>query len=314
MKKTQKKAFGLLGLLLVVAVTIFAAIIPEPEASAVSSVTDTVEVRVVGNGPHVEFTNPEDGSVFVTPEHSVPYIYDGAETVIIKIEYIDTDGNPHEYTLDTIDADFSTGSGTIDLDLSGPGYGYGDYVITITGEREGDFPSEDSFSFTYSPVVASLEEESGDDNATLNLYYDDDSEEIDYFEIIIYDENGDEVARIPAINVTPPIETVILPFADNEVPGGTYYISVIAYNEDDEALFEPFWLTYVYEPKSEPTPTPTPKPEPDSESDSIVVPNTGGLMGGLNISRSDFLITGLIIFFFVGIGGILFTVKGRRKK
>ena len=59
MKKTQKKAFGILGLLLVIVMTIFAAIIPGPGATALSSVTDVVEIRVVGTGPHVEFTNPK---------------------------------------------------------------------------------------------------------------------------------------------------------------------------------------------------------------------------------------------------------------
>ena len=57
------------------------------------------------------------------------------------------------------------------------------------------------------------------------------------------------------------------------------------------------------------------QPAPDDEEDEdIVVPNTGGLFESLNISQSDYLITGLIIFFVVGVGGAIFIAKSKNYK
>ena len=68
MTKTKKKLLGLLGLFLVAATTTFAALIPLPEAEAVTiNNTDTISVRVVGNVPKVEFTGIESGTTFREP-------------------------------------------------------------------------------------------------------------------------------------------------------------------------------------------------------------------------------------------------------
>ena len=58
MKKTHKKILGLFGLVLVVAVTVFAAFLPAPKTQAVdtTTVTDTISVRVVGSTPVVNLS------------------------------------------------------------------------------------------------------------------------------------------------------------------------------------------------------------------------------------------------------------------
>ena len=202
MKKHTKKAFGLFGLLLVVATTIFAATLPSPEVNAATT-SDTLVVRVVGETPHVEFTNLTDDETFLTPVHSFEYIYDNVETVTIILEYTDTDGVTHEYVLESIDADYYPGSGTIDLDLSDPEYGYGDYVIRITGDHQIAASDEDSYSFSYYPFTAEVEEDDETDNANVILDYDD-STEIERIEIVVLDENGNPVPDLPTITVTPP--------------------------------------------------------------------------------------------------------------
>ena len=73
MKKTEKRVLGLLGLILVAITTIFAAFLPGPEASATdsgTSVTDTIQVRVVGNSPAVEIVGVTDGEKVVFPDLS----------------------------------------------------------------------------------------------------------------------------------------------------------------------------------------------------------------------------------------------------
>ena len=67
---------------------------------------------------------------------SFPYIYDNSKTVTITIEYTNTAGETHEYTLETIDANYAIGSGTLNLDLSSPNYGYGDYVLKMFSENQ----------------------------------------------------------------------------------------------------------------------------------------------------------------------------------
>ena len=79
----------------------------------------------------------------------------------------------------------------------------------------------------------------------------------------------------------------------------------MAYGEDG-VLLEPYWLTYVYEIKTD-------EGGEDDGSGSIIVPDTGGVLGNLKIAKSDYLITGLMIFFLAGVSGIYFVAKDRKK-
>ena len=297
MKKHTKNAFGLLGLLLVAITTVFAASLPSPEVAALPSVTDTIVVRVIGETPHVEIIEPSSDSIFVSPQQTISYIYDNVGTVTITVEYTDDDGEVHEYVLDTIDGDYNPGEGTLDIDLSGPGFGYGHYVITITGDHQSALPDEDSIEFSYYPVAGTVAEDDDSDNAILELEYDYDEEDEDNNEIkeiivVVKDEDGNPVPGIPPITVTPPEDTVVIPFGDNDMPGGNYIIEITAY-DDDGQIASAFVIEYEF--------IPTP------------VPNTGGLLIGLNVSKSDYLATGLIVFFLVGVAGIVAIVRSNKK-
>lgn len=288
MRTQTKKAFGLFGLLLVAAMTVFAATLPVPEATAVSTVTDTIVVRVIGETPHVEFTGVSSDETFTTPNQTFSYIYDNTKTVTITLEYTDLDGNTHEYILETIDADYNVGSGTLDLNLAGPNYGFGDYVLTISGDHQSALPDEDAIKFSYYPFTATVTESDDSDNATLTLDYDEDETDIDKLEVEVRDENGNIVPGIPPITITPPEKEIEIPLADNHLPAGTYTVTITAYDDNGDVLYTKT-ITYVYEP--------------------TLVPNTGSVFAGLNISKSDYLITGLFIFFVVGIAGLAFVAK-----
>ncbi len=291
MKKHTKKAFGLFGLSLVAATTTFAATLPMPEATAVSNVTDTIVVRVVSDTPHVEFTGSDNGKIFYTPNVSFPYIYDNSKTVTITIEYTNTAGETHEYTLETIDANYAIGSGTLNLDLSSPNYGYGDYVLKIKGDHENAFLDEDSFEFSYHFLTADAkeDEETGDADVTIN--YDENNTAIKKFKLRVLNKNGEVVTEIPTITVVPPEKNALIPFTSSGLPSDTYIIEITAYDNNNNTLYV-VNTDYVYE--------------------SILVPNTGSLFAGLNISQADYLITGLIIFFVIGLGGSVFILKGNK--
>ena len=87
MKRKQKRIVGYFSLVVVFALTIFAAFLPTPEASAAnSSVIDTLTVRVIGNSPGAHITNPGNGAVFVGPDQTITYTYENADTVTLTLK------------------------------------------------------------------------------------------------------------------------------------------------------------------------------------------------------------------------------------
>ena len=301
MKKTKKRVLGLLGLVLVIITTIFAAFLPGPEASAeggITSVTDTISVRVVGSVPDVLNVKPINGSVFIYPDQDLSFDYENVEYLTITIRYTDKDdvehiipllekGDPESFV------DYIPGSYSTPLDLLAEDYGYGEYRVEIVGIGFNDVKDFETVEFALYPVVGEANE-ADDGKVYLDLQYDTENENINTIGINIYDENGNLVNVLSPITVNTPDMRVELPFAENNLPTGNYRIEITAYNAEGEALYKPYITYYCYE--------------------MIPVPNTGALFSNLNISRTDYLVTGLIIFFLAAILGIVFIVKGRSNK
>ena len=173
--------------------------------------------------------------------------------------------------------------------MGGAGYGYGDYVIRITGDHQIAASDEDSYSFSYYPFTAEVEEDDETDNANVTLAYDD-STAIERIEIVVLDENGNPVPDLPTITVTPPEKEAVIPFGDNDIPAGTYIIESTSYDEDGEMYTKT--IVYVFEPTRGPT--------------------TGGLFGMLNVSKEDYLTTGLFVFFLIGLAGVFYIAKANK--
>lgn len=301
MKKTKKRVLGLLGLVLVVITTIFAAFLPSPEASAegsITSVTDTISVRVVGSVPDILNVKPINGSVFIYPDQDLSFDYENVEYLTITIRYTDKDDVEHIIPLLEKDdpesfVDYIPGSYSTPLDLLAEDYGYGEYRVEIVGIGFNDVKDFETVEFALYPVVGEANE-ADDGKVYLDLQYDTENENINTIGINIYDENGNLVNVLSPITVNTPDMRVELPFAENNLPTGNYRIEITAYNAEGEALYKPYITYYYYE--------------------MIPVPNTGALFSNLNISRTDYLVTGLIIFFLAAILGIVFIVKGRSNK
>lgn len=301
MKKTKKRVLGLLGLVLVIITTIFAAFLPGPEASAeggITSVTDTISVRVVGSVPDILNVKPINGSVFIYPDQDLSFDYENVEYLTITIRYTDKDDVEHIIPLLEKDdpesfVDYIPGSYSTPLDLLAEDYGYGEYRVEIVGIGFNDVKDFETVEFALYPVVGEANE-ADDGKVYLDLQYDTENENINTIGINIYDENGNLVNVLSPITVNTPDMRVELPFAENNLPTGNYRIEITAYNAEGEALYKPYITYYYYE--------------------MIPVPNTGALFSNLNISRTDYLVTGLIIFFLAAILGIVFIVKGRSNK
>jgi len=189
----------------------------------------------------------------------------------------------------------------IDIDIDTSDYGYGRYDITASGESTDGIPVSDSVTFYYLPAYAELEKDTSENRYYLNLFYsaDDGSEdpqgEVASMEIRVYDKNGNEVAFSP-MAVSPPTTRVELPFEAYGLEEGSYKIEVYAYNRDGNQIYIPYVFYVDF------TPTPIP------------VPDTGGLFQNTNISKTDYLVTGLIIFGIVAVAGVVCIMRSDRRK
>ena len=323
MKKTHKKIFGLFGLVLVAAVTIFAAFLPVPKTQAtVNQVVDTLTVRVVGTTPAVSLSGITSGSAVTSGSQEVGITYENIEKLLATLKYTDVNGNVFEQNLlDNVPVSYVAGVSDISLDLwngtysysyeyyvdggtatatgSGDllGFGYGEYVFTASGDSIEGVPAESSVSFSYVPVAADVSVDGS--KISVDLDYDTEGSgtetgQIGKVEINIYDEKGNPVGPSPII-ITPPTKNYQFDMSDYGLPSGTYTVSVQAYDINGIKLYKPFERQFYYEARRTP------------------VPDTGGIMGDLNISKTDYIITGLIIFSVVGISGAVFISRHDKK-
>ena len=301
MKKTKKRILGLLGLILVIITTIFAVFLPGPGVSAVdtaNTITDTIHVRVIGETPAVSITNPpESGQKFTKASDIVlSFDYENTERVVITAQYTNKDDQTITYEVADLTTDDVTGNKTLDLDSLGALLGYGEYVITVRGygAAEGVY-NEDSVAFLFYPVYGEAYEDKNDGLTYLDLTYDKDNENINKIVVEIYDEEGNLVDDISPIIVTPPNTKIELPFSEKDLASGKYEIRITAYNAEDESLYK-YYPTFI-----------------DYEME-LPVPDTGMFTEKLNISKVDYLISSLLIFFTAATIGIIFVSRNKDYK
>lgn len=283
--------------------TICAAFMPGPEASATGSeVEDTISVRVLDEKPSVHITNPQSNTMIssLNGPISVSYTYLKKYGSTMTITYIDSEGAEHTETIigpeDPLEGE--TGEISFPFREYGEKYGYGRYIISMTGEGLDGERVNDSVEFEYVAATGSVTQDDTTGAVNVDLDYDtddpslSDDEKVAKVVITITDENGNPIPGVDPITVSAPTKHYELPFEELGLPSGTYKIVVTPYNAKGVELYRSVALTLKY--------------------DEMVVPSTadtGGLFKGLNISSTDYLITGLGVFLVVGIGGIVFMSK-----
>ena len=303
MKKTKKQLYGFAGLLLVTAMTAFAAALPNPEAEAVSSVTDNIVVRVIASTPHVDTTNPKNNSVFVNPNQTISYNYEKVDTVTVDVEYRDDLGNVVTRRLQTLNPAGQPGSSNIPLDLKQE-FGYGKFQVTVIGTNTntGVF-DEKNITFSLYPVIGEANQPKKGDDVEVNLDYYANSVDLDYIEVDVFDANGNLLVPLSPLRVNRPIKSATLPFTQYNLPAGTYTVKFTPFDNQNRQLYTPYQVQVNYR---------LPDQSNDPYDTDLPVPNTGSFFGGTNISNSDYLITGLIIFGTIGIFGVYFILKDRK--
>lgn len=285
MKKTHKRVVGFFGLLLVAAMTIFAATLPDaPRASAITdSVVDTLQIRVIGDTPSAKFVIPTENVDTSDPAQSYKVDYENITDLVIKLVYTNEEGVVGDEVIlgEYHDLDFYPGSVENDLDLAE--YGYGKFVLSTYGTSfSGNEMYLDGISFVYTPIIVSAEqdedtglvnariEEYGDDVETVDIYF-----EGEYLKTVARDD-FDEIVKLSL----------------GRRESGYYNLVFVAKNGSGKVLGTSYKALFYY--------------------NIIYVPDTGGLFKNLNISKADYLITGLIIFFVFGIAAFVMIVRRER--
>ena len=310
MRKTHKKILGFLSLVIVAAMTVFAATLPTPGAKATTStsVTDVVRVTVIGRQIKVEIVDPKGGEIFINPNQQLSVEQEHSTHIDLSGVYTDPDGNKHPFAIGSYDPtdvhDINTRSFNLD------DYGYGDFSITAVGLDEDGMPSpEYTVEFSYRPIISNIDESDPDGDVYVDLdYYADNvcSADIDVF-------IGDKKITPPSpIHVDAPETRVKIPTEGLE--SADYKVITTAYDcplpgNDPEALPYPYADSFKYEKKDDGGDD---EGGDEDEDEDIPVPDTGGNFMGLNISKADYMITAIIMFFaFAGLA-LAIVAKGRR--
>ena len=345
MKKTHKKVFGLFGLVIVAAVTIFAAFLPSPTKAVTTTVTDTIKVRVVGSTPAISADGIESGEVLADGTQTITIPYENLENVKIDVKYVDANGNEYNFNLLDVPVNYAAGEMSLTINfLTGeytytytyyddateqevtvtvPGegeatpimehYGYGEYTFEIGGNGYGGVPvTPVELPFGVSPVGSGTSIVVEDDNGTDRYYLEVDyngsgSEtpgpgEVAWMEVEVYKGTGENKEKVdiqPPLIIYAPATRIEIPFEELGLENGDYTIEVTAYDSDGNIIYKKPAFSFVYNYSGYLPPART--------------ADTGGMMGNLNISKTDYIITGLIVFGVIGISGAIFISKHDKK-
>ncbi|MBQ6355390.1 hypothetical protein IJJ18_03210 [Candidatus Saccharibacteria bacterium] len=289
MQISKKHLFGIGGLVAVAATVAYASTLPAPDADATGSVSGQVKVsvNVYGENPEVRITTIKDGDVFVDGNIDIGAIYTVAESLDYQLcknygeanEYCANLGTNGTYTPETIPESGERAFG-FDLD-SDPNLGFGDYVLKVVNHAYNG-TVEDAVSFKYVPIKITTVGTAENGDPIVEVEY---AAKINSFDLQAYDKDDkplfDNALNIsvdnPGVSGT---KQVTLPFASYGAASGDYTVSAQGRGADGTIYTGQIAYTDVkYQ-------------APDAPE----VPKTGGLLQSLNITKSDYIITGVIVF------------------
>ena len=302
MKKTKKQLLGLAGLAAVGVMTAVAYGMPAPDASAIDNTT--VNVQVSEGAPSNVFASPRDGSETANAKVNVVTNYSQAKRLEFSLTYKDESGNTQTVALPSYTPSDDAGTYSFELDVAP--YGFGEFALhTSVVGYDGVARETDTVSFTYNAAVVDTDQGMDDNrDPIIGIEVSDSTKRV---VVTVFDKDGnpafvDENGNIVNIELDrsdiDPVTgklLVTLPFEKYGAKAGTYTAVISAYDQDDKLLS----MQTIYIEYSPITPD---------------TPNTGMLsIGDLNISRIDYLVTGLIAFgVAAGFALVLIYRKSRR--
>lgn len=307
MQIAKKQLLGFGGLALVVGLTAFATTLPADAISTGGNVQ--VQVQVYGTNTDTVINSPLDGDVYNQPEITFSETHSHAYGVTYTLEKLNSDGSVakswdlgHAVTGEDVNGNTEFAINLDDYD------GTGVYVIrSVAGTKYGS-TKEDEVRFTYAAISADQDDVSTSGTVTsFRVYYTAGVKSLTYQ---LKNSNGETISGVYKVDTASPATggyaDLSIDFADLNLETGTYTIYIVGYEETNAEgdVIGTAAVTFKYT-KSAPV-------GPD-EPDAPNVPDTGSLLSALNISRADFLITGLIAFVAISVAA-LFVIKKAHKK
>lgn len=311
MRRTRKQLLGLAGLAAVGIMTVVAYGIPAPDAAAEDrSTSGNMELHVMVNEANtsVSITAPRDNSSTINNIVAASTNY--SETT--KLEYYltqkDSAGVEQRYNLPDYTPAQPNGTHNFDIDMQSLGLSFGDVQLHAVAYGYGNTVREDTVAFNYTAIEAVHEEIAENRDPILEITL---NGEVSYLLVHAYnragvalfmDANGNAMPlRFTRASIDPATGRIsaTLPFEQYNAESGDYTAVVVAYNDADQILsMVTVPIEYL------------------TADDAVIpeVPNTGSLrIGSLNITRLDYLLTGLIAFALVaGFAVFLVCRKNRR--
>ncbi len=302
MQISKKQLFGLGGLAIVVGMTFFAYNLPT-NATSISGDVDVV-VRVYNDKFETKIESPLDGEEFTNKNVTFKEIHSHADNVKYYLYHLDENGNiDATYELTDWEVDGSDLSGVTEFTLNLDNYGgFGTYIFKSVITSPGGQTGEDAVKFSYVSATTP------DDDVKVDPETGEVDVEVCYaagtkvLTIDIYDTKGNLVARLEDYIVKNPetggCETITIKVGDINIESGDYELVINTYDNYDKTG-EPtgqIVISFKYE-------------APDAPN----VPDTGSLLGALNISKGDFLVTGLIGFTVISIIALAIIKRNNRR-
>ncbi|MBQ3309781.1 hypothetical protein IJG78_03870 [Candidatus Saccharibacteria bacterium] len=305
MRVQKKQLLGLGGLAFVVGMTAVAYNLPTSALSAEGNVD--VHVQVYSNHFETVIEAPLDGADFNNSNVDFREIHSNANKVHYYLTHVGENGEADvTYELTDYNIDLPAGeqtSGYTEFQLNLDNYGsYGTYIFRSVVTASDGRTKEDSVKFTYSSIIVpeqdiDVDPETGE--VEVEVCY---AAGTKVITLEIKDKNGNVVSQVYDYVVTNPetggCETIKVKVDNIGLDTGDYDIVINTYDNPDKSG-KPTGTIVVELSYTAP--------------DAPNVPDTGSMLSALNISKSDFLITGLLGFTVISVIA-LFVIKRANRK
>lgn len=287
MQIRKKHLLGFVGLAVVAVMTVVAIALPNDDASAVGgNASVNIKVTVVDPGEYtLSISEPKSGQLQTGDKVKTAVVLNNVYGVKQYLYKINSDGTRGKrYDLPDIQQSSGTYEGEIDMSIVD---GYGTYEYVVEGISAGVAVAPDSVKFEYRAASLTSDGETDkNENPIVNISV---NGTVERGEIQVYDAAGKpmfvnaEGKEEPVTFTRGDIDAnghlkLMLPFKKYGLKPGTYTVFMTAYNRNGDTV-SMNTVEIKYAPKN------------------IDVPDAGSLIfGNLNISRIDYLLTGIIAF------------------
>lgn len=323
MKRKTKRLLGVFGLVAVMVMTAIACALPTPEAYAEDANTTssdvTIKVTVVGVGSSATLVKPTNDEVVKTNIVPVEYNFQRMKVVYTNLSCTSTSRAAIEHVVDTYEIPEGTevGTRTFDMDLNAWGVqADATCKVFLTGKSvdDKDLPQDPGVAFAYRAMQVDMgdkddenngkptTDEKGDPEVSIGV-----SEDVYSLLLQVYDASGNPVfvnkdgVEEPILvardkfDLTNGSYKTNLPMSKYGAKSGWYELVAIAYGQDGKEVISMNTYRFYY------------------DANTPNVPGTGTVMENLNISRSDYVATGLIAFGAVAVFGVYLVARRSRR-